>query len=242
MAAFTADATEVFAGETIQFTNASANATSYLWDFGDGGSSLKDSPSYTFEDDGRYEVKLIARGEESTDTASLDIEVFWPYNVTIFEGSGIENVFINDTWATAESVFSSDTAYFKDYITSLEGYRHIVYYPDEGIAYFFFNEDTLINNDDPLAFILIIPPYIGGTTKGVGLVSTMKRVTDSYGEPEDIDEGNGFKGYWYDSQGVDFYTYSSGYVEEIYIYEKAAKKKTAFKQQLLRGTQGYFKK
>lgn len=45
----------------VAFTNTSANATSYVWDFGDGtGTSIEESPSYTYALPGTYTVKLTA--------------------------------------------------------------------------------------------------------------------------------------------------------------------------------------
>ncbi len=232
-AGFTADPTEALAGDNIQFTNTSENATHHQWDFVDDVSSLKENPSHIYEDHGRFDVKLIAFGEEGSDTATMDIDVYWPFEETIFEGTGIEDVFIYDTWSEVQSVYTSDTVYIRTYLENNEVFQHLVYYHEEGVVYFFINEDSIINNDDPLLFILLWPPYIGGTTERIGIGSTMKRVIDSYGAPESIDEGNGFKGYWYDSQGIDFYTYeSSGFVEEIWIYAKAAKKIAVSKDEL----------
>ena len=44
----------------VAFNNNSTNAVSYQWSFGDGGSSLALSPSYTFEEQGVFDVQLIA--------------------------------------------------------------------------------------------------------------------------------------------------------------------------------------
>lgn len=235
VADFSASVTEALTGDNVQFTNASENAYYYQWDFGDGGSSFDSDPAHVFEDDGRYDVELIAIGDDDSDTATLEIDVYRPYDISIFEGTGIEDVYVSDVWSNARSVYTSDTIYFRDYLENLELYRHIVFYPDEGVAYFLFNEDTVIANEDPLVFIMVLAPYIGGTTKRVGLGSTMKRVKDTYGNPEGIDEGSGFLGYWYDSQGVDFYAYESGYVEEIYIYSNSAKKLATSKELLREG-------
>ncbi len=45
---------------SIQFTNSSNNAISYIWDFGDGTSSLDPNPLHTYINAGTYNVKLIA--------------------------------------------------------------------------------------------------------------------------------------------------------------------------------------
>jgi hypothetical protein len=46
-------------GATLQFTNLSQRATTYLWDFGDGTSSTAASPTHTFQG-GSFDVKLTA--------------------------------------------------------------------------------------------------------------------------------------------------------------------------------------
>ncbi len=45
---------------TVDFQNTSTNATSYTWNFGDGGASTDASPSHTYTTDGLYTVTLIA--------------------------------------------------------------------------------------------------------------------------------------------------------------------------------------
>lgn len=60
-AAFTTtDTTNCKAPFTVNFTNQSANATSYSWSFGDGGTSTLATPSHTYNSTGNYTVKLIA--------------------------------------------------------------------------------------------------------------------------------------------------------------------------------------
>lgn len=44
----------------VLFTNSSTNAASYLWKFGDGGTSMLGSPSYTYDTAGTYTIKLFS--------------------------------------------------------------------------------------------------------------------------------------------------------------------------------------
>lgn len=48
--------------KTISFSNQSAYATKYSWDFGDGGKSTEKSPEHTYAAGGVYEVTLTAEG------------------------------------------------------------------------------------------------------------------------------------------------------------------------------------
>ena len=47
---------------TVQFTNSSLNATSYLWDFGDGSTSTVANLSHTYTSAGNYTVSLTGYG------------------------------------------------------------------------------------------------------------------------------------------------------------------------------------
>lgn len=61
---------DIFENSTINFTNTSTNATSYSWDFGDGGTSTIESPSYTYSSAGNYSVELTA---SNTDGESKEV-------------------------------------------------------------------------------------------------------------------------------------------------------------------------
>lgn len=69
-----------FTVETVQltatFTNSSTNATSYVWDFGDGtGTSTDENPSYTYAVAGTYNVKLTATNDQGSDEFLKEITV-----------------------------------------------------------------------------------------------------------------------------------------------------------------------
>ena len=50
----------------VEFTNFSQNATEFEWDFGDGGTSTEESPTYTYTETGTFDVILTAiDGDES---------------------------------------------------------------------------------------------------------------------------------------------------------------------------------
>jgi len=49
-------------GQTVQFTDASPNATSWSWDFGDGNTSSIQNPQHTYAADGVYDVTLVTDG------------------------------------------------------------------------------------------------------------------------------------------------------------------------------------
>ena len=59
----------------IQLTNTSLYATSYLWDFGDGGTSTKKDPEYVYVQSGTYVIRLMVFGPGGTATHSEIFEV-----------------------------------------------------------------------------------------------------------------------------------------------------------------------
>ena len=49
--------------QTVQFFNFSNFATTYFWDFGDGGTSVEEFPEHKYEEEGSYPVTLIASND-----------------------------------------------------------------------------------------------------------------------------------------------------------------------------------
>ncbi len=52
---------------TVNFTNTSNNGTTYAWDFGDGGMSNEENPTYTYAEPGDYNVTLVVGSEWCAD-------------------------------------------------------------------------------------------------------------------------------------------------------------------------------
>ncbi len=60
---------------TIQFTNQSVLATSFLWDFGNGTTSIMENPVITYDEPGIYAVKLTVGAENELYYNTLEKEV-----------------------------------------------------------------------------------------------------------------------------------------------------------------------
>jgi PKD repeat protein len=71
VAAFAATPTDL----SVAFTDQSTGATSWVWDFGDGGSSTDQSPTYVYAAAGTYTVKLTVTGPGGTDEATQTVTV-----------------------------------------------------------------------------------------------------------------------------------------------------------------------
>ncbi|MFQ5446514.1 MAG: PKD domain-containing protein, partial [Saprospiraceae bacterium] len=70
--------TSLVNGNTATFTNTSANATSYVWDFGDGATSTATDPAHTYANDGTYTVTLISTNDCGQDTISQSVTIITP--------------------------------------------------------------------------------------------------------------------------------------------------------------------
>ncbi|MBA7549747.1 hypothetical protein ES705_42242 [subsurface metagenome] len=61
---------------TVTFSNTSENASSYLWDFGDGNTSTETNPEHTYTNAGNYQVELTSTSDNcgnATDIQTIDI-------------------------------------------------------------------------------------------------------------------------------------------------------------------------
>jgi PKD repeat protein len=73
----------VVAPSTVTFTNSSTNASSYIWDFGDNGTSNEVSPTHIFSKGGVYSVKLTATGSGGTNSITKLVNIRNPINFKI---------------------------------------------------------------------------------------------------------------------------------------------------------------
>lgn len=95
----------IIAGTPVPFySTCSANAGSFLWDFGDGGTSEEANPQHTFSAGGTYTVTLtVTNMEGDTDRTSVTITVTAP---SVYEHSG--NIVEDETWEEGVHLVTSD--------------------------------------------------------------------------------------------------------------------------------------
>ncbi len=102
------------AGDTLVFLNESRHARTYLWEFGDGKFSSRESPVHIFEEAGIFQIKLTASSGSGSDFISRPLTVneptvlgFITYDSTrqqILEGTGVwvfDNETDRDRWENA---------------------------------------------------------------------------------------------------------------------------------------------
>jgi len=75
VACFTVLSQNVAVNEPVAFTNCSQNADSYLWKFGDGGTSTEVNPTYSYSIEGTFTVTLQATSGANKDEISLIMNV-----------------------------------------------------------------------------------------------------------------------------------------------------------------------
>jgi gliding motility-associated-like protein len=67
-AGFSTSTTSTCTGQTVNFTNTSSGATTYLWEFGDGNTSTSVNSSHTYDNADSFSVTLIAYNGGCADT------------------------------------------------------------------------------------------------------------------------------------------------------------------------------
>lgn len=120
---------------TVTFNNASISATSYAWDFGDGGTSTASSPTHTYTSGGIYPVQLVATGTCSASAKDTmkrisyitingsptannpSVTACGPQSYTL-TGSGVGDL----TWYDASGVVGSGPSYTTPTLTATTTY------------------------------------------------------------------------------------------------------------------------
>lgn len=100
----------------MSFTNTSINASSVLWDFGDGSTSSVLNPSHTFTDTGFFSVKQYAFNHDCyTDSSTQIICIGAPAN---FSYSLVDGMIVNFSGLAGDTTVTAYTWDFGDGTTS----------------------------------------------------------------------------------------------------------------------------
>jgi PKD repeat protein len=65
----------VVEGLPVEFNNLSLNATSYLWNFGDGNTSTEENPVHTYDESGLFNVELTAYSDCDSAVSSAEVNI-----------------------------------------------------------------------------------------------------------------------------------------------------------------------
>lgn len=93
------DFTFVIADKTVTFTNTSADATSYSWDFGDQETSTDENPVHTYAAYGDYDVRLTATNADGSEIKKTTLSVVKEWPVIAIDGDFSD-------WADVPSLYS----------------------------------------------------------------------------------------------------------------------------------------
>jgi PKD repeat protein len=77
---FTQSDTTIVARDSVTFTNCSTGWLAFIWNFGDGQTSIELSPSHTYTAAGTYTVTLSLTNSEGTTTKTATVVVEAPVN------------------------------------------------------------------------------------------------------------------------------------------------------------------
>lgn len=130
VACFTTSKTTVMVGESLTATNCSANATSYLWEDGDGFSNTSTDRSIKYNSAGTYTLKLTAQGNGKTNITSQVITVIPAMGYVTFWESGTPRY--NITTVTIGGVSRQITIYSPSGITACGGTGYANFYLSSG--------------------------------------------------------------------------------------------------------------
>ena len=100
-------------GNQVDFTNSSLNATNFNWNFGDGGTSISNNPTYTYLSKGTYKVQLISNKCDIFDTTFQTIKITMPVGVDETTLTNDLNIYPNpvSTILSLQCSLSNKTAY-----------------------------------------------------------------------------------------------------------------------------------
>lgn len=70
-------------GITVQFTNYSTDATTFMWDFGDGNTSTDENPLHEYTESGNYIITFTATGEGGSKTIKEMLKIQKPALIQI---------------------------------------------------------------------------------------------------------------------------------------------------------------
>jgi len=96
---------------SFQFTNSSTNAISYVWDFGDGTSSIDPNPNHTYINAGIYNVKLIATSSYGCQDIQIKNSLITIYAKPIiqFTSSSTSTCDVNTTFNFTDNTIGSNS-------------------------------------------------------------------------------------------------------------------------------------
>ncbi|MEQ8471969.1 MAG: PKD domain-containing protein [Marinoscillum sp.] len=156
-------------GKTVVFTNTTVGEeVTYAWDFGDGGTSTEESPTYTFEANGTFVVKLTATNESGSDPSQAVLEII---NITI-DGDFSD-------WSDTESVNTGGGTVKLMKIENLENNKLFLYVEGTDLTPL---TQIFLNTDNDLTTGAFIDWYYASSGEDYLVQGNLPQNEEQYGE------------------------------------------------------------
>lgn len=114
-ASFTFTGANKSAPAEVIFTNTSQNATSYLWEFGDGASSTEKNTKHTYTTGGTFTAKLTAYSGKNSNSTTSSIVILAPVPNPVANFSFTENGNFAPSQFTFTNSSTNGSTYFWDF-------------------------------------------------------------------------------------------------------------------------------
>lgn len=98
--------TNIFAGDTVYFTNCTSGQGSYTWDFGDNQTSSEKNPYHVYSNPGNYTIELRVQVQEKSYLLSKNVNIL-PVNISYDELLIDKNSNTNEIVAVNQVAYSS---------------------------------------------------------------------------------------------------------------------------------------
>lgn len=216
VASFTIDKTSALLEEVITFTNTSENASSYLWDFGDGKTSTEENPQHSFSLGGTFTVSLKATGDGGENAFTKTVEITVDF-ANIFPGVGTSSGFLGNTWAEFKPKLPYLNYEQRAIAVSSGTIYTEIYLENEGVIIYFKSESgsETVNDNDIVTQIHLLSNFNGNTEKGIKMGSPISDVEIAYGTPDYHDTEAGSYDY---NSGIAFYYNESKIIDYMIIF------------------------
>lgn len=229
VAGFTKSHTTAEVGTEISFTNTSVHATSYSWDFGDGGTSTATNPKHTYATAGEFEITLEVTGPGGVDAFSDNITITEPEQPEenlIMPGEYAGRFILGDNLGVHKSkITTGETPQHAAILRNDGSWLHVLLYTQTGIGFGLVTSSSTLYNTNVPFVIISTEAFNGITDKGIKVGNTFSQVTAAYGAPEEISSSGT---HYYYAKGVYFGASSTDntHVDNIAVFEPILKKST----------------
>ncbi len=112
VAVFTFNPNGGYAPCSVQFTSSSINAVDFIWDFGDGSTSIAENPTHIFDQPGTYTITLKVKNSDGQNQKSSQITILRPFAKAILTKVLLSEMPFLDPSGSGWDPFNGPDVYF----------------------------------------------------------------------------------------------------------------------------------